>query len=480
MRIAVLNPPFLPHYSRGQRSPAVTRSGTLYYPIWISYAVGALEQAGHDVLFLDAPAAGLSEGEVIKRVEDFSPEMAVLETSTPSIDSDAALADRLSELVENVLLVGTHPSALPERTVGLGNHFTGVVVGEYERPLLLAAESIEREGDLRKVPGLCLRKGSEAVCTGEAPLLQDLDSLPFVSKVYERHLRITDYSNPNALHPQVMIMGGRGCPHGCTFCVFPQTLHGRRLRQRSVRNVVEEMLWVEENLPRVRAVFFEDDTISVDRERLRSLAREMISSGVSLSWTANMRADVDLETLMLCRKAGLRTVCVGYESGEDRLLNAMRKGIDTATMLRFAEDARKAGVLVHGCFLVGLPGETRETMRRTLDFALRLDPDTAQFYPLMVYPGTKAYGEALRTGRITASSWREWLGEDGTHNCVVRTEALSGRELVEFCNYARRRFYLRPSYLASKLWRVIRDRDERHTILKALGTFWKHLLTDRG
>jgi radical SAM superfamily enzyme YgiQ (UPF0313 family) len=480
MRIAALNPPFLPNYSRGQRSPAVTRSGTLYFPIWISYAVGALEQAGHQVLFLDAPAAGLSSEEVIEKVEAFSPRMAVLETSTPSIESDVELADRLSESVPTVMLVGTHPSAMPESTVLMGERFTGVVMGEYERPLLGVAAAIEEGKDLREVAGLCLREVSTAVSTGVSPPLEDLDSLPFVSEVYDRHLRVEDYSNPNALHPQVMIMGGRGCPYRCSFCVFPQTLHGRSLRKRSVDDVVREMLWVERNLPRVRAVFFEDDTISVDRERLRKLAGAILSSGVSLSWTANMRADVDFETLRLCREAGLRTVCVGYESGDDEILLAMRKGIDTGTMLRFARDARKAGVLVHGCFMVGLPGETRRTMQKTLEFALRLDPDTAQFYPLMVYPGTDAYEEARQSGRITAGSWREWLREDGTHNCVIRTEELTGDELVRFCNYARRKFYLRPSYMAGKLWRVIRDRDERHTLLKALGTFWKHLLTDEG
>lgn len=479
MRVLMLNPPFLPGYSRGQRSPAVTRSGTLYYPIWLSYAAGALEQAGHEVLLLDAPAVDLDREAVMDRARDFAPDLVVVETSTPSIRSDAAVADSLAAVAQQVLLVGTHPAALPERTVQLGERFSGVVTGEYEMPLLGVCEAIRSGSGLRDVPGLCLREGEGTVLTGRGELVEDLDSLPWVSRVYARHLPIERYNNPNALHPQVMIMGGRGCPFGCSFCVFPQTLTGRRLRRRSVEDIVDEVLWVQENLPQVRAVFFEDDTISVDRERLRRLAAEMVRRGVEISWTANMRADVDYETLRACREAGLRTVCVGFESGSPELLRNMGKGIDPETMRHFARDARRAGVLFHGCFMVGIRGETRETMRQTLELALELDPDTAQFYPLMVYPGTRAYREAREDGNLIPSTWRDWLDAEGLHSCVVRTGEVSAAELVDFCDYARRRFYLRPRYILRKLLASLRDPDERHRTLKAFGTFWRYLIRRR-
>jgi radical SAM superfamily enzyme YgiQ (UPF0313 family) len=153
----------------------------------------------------------------------------------------------------------------------------------------------------------------------------------------------------------------------------------------------------------------------------------------------------------------------------------MQKGLDTSRMRRFASDARSAGILVHGCFIYGIRGETRETMKETLDFALDLDLDTAQFYPLMVYPGTDAYHEALCDGNITCRSWRDWLTEEGLHNCVIRTDELTGRELVEFCDYSRRRFYLRPGYILRKLARSMADRDERKRIFRAFGTLRKYL-----
>jgi radical SAM superfamily enzyme YgiQ (UPF0313 family) len=479
MRIAALNPPFLPRFSRGQRSPAVTRSGTLYFPIWLSYAAGYLEQLGHEVLLLDAPAAGLSPEETLDRLREFGPGLVAVETSTPSIENDAAFADRVAREGPAVLLVGTHPSALPAETVRTGSSFTGAVVGEYELPLAGAAAAIEASRPLEAVPGLALRAGADCVITGPSPRIEDLDSLPWVSRVYARHLDIPSYNNPNALHPQVMILGGRGCPNYCTFCVFPQTLSGRRTRLRSSGSIVGEMLWVQENLPFVKAVFFEDDTLSADVPRLRSLAQAMIEAGVRISWTANMRANVDYETLALCRRAGLRSVCTGFESGSQELLDTMRKGIGLADMKRFAADARRAGVLVHGCFLFGMPGETGRTMEQTLRFALELDPDTAQFYPLMVYPGTEAYERASREGLLAAHRWRDWLGPEGLHNCVVRTEALAPEQIVSFCDSARKRFYLRPRYVLRKLVRSIRDGDERRRTLKAFRSFWRYLLPGR-
>lgn len=479
MRITALNPPFLPNYSRGQRSPAVTRSGTLYYPIWLSYAVGALEQAGHRVQFIDAPAMGLGLQDVLAMTDEFDPELIVLETSTPSIVSDVRTADILAEKGHTTFLAGTHPSALPEETVRLGSSFKGAVLGEYELPLLELCRRISAGEAAEGVPGTAVRNGDAVVVTPPDGYLQDLDSLPFVSQVYSRHLPVERYNNPNALHPQVMIMGGRGCPNMCTFCVFPQTLTGRSYRSRSAAGVVEEMLWVEGNMPGVRAVFFEDDTIAADPSRLRELAEEMIRRNVSISWTCNMRASVDLETLVICRKAGLRSVCVGFESGSDRILQSMKKGITTGTMRRFMADASSAGILVHGCFLFGIPGETRQTAEETLRFALELDPDTAQFYPLMVYPGTDAYRAVTRDGLLAASSWRDWLKDDGTHACVVRTVDMTPDELVEFCNHCRRKFYLRPRYIVRKLWRSLRDPDERHRTLLAFRTFRKHLFRRR-
>lgn len=476
MKITAVNPPYLTHYSRGQRSPAVTKSGTLYYPIWLAYAVGALKHQGHEIDLIDAPADDLSVEDVIIRIAAFKPNLVIVETSTPSIVSDVEFADKISMTGIFTVLVGTHPTALPNETMALGTSFEAIVCGEYENPLTGLAKALESGASIDGVKGLYLRcAAGTSKSTGTGERMQNLDNLPFVSEIYREYLTPGKYNNPNALYPQVMIMGGRGCPHRCSFCVFPQTIQGRKFRYRSLENIVAEMLWVEKNMPEIRAIFFEDDTISVDRKRLRTLAQRIIDAGVSISWTSNMRANVDYETLKICREAGLRSVCVGFESGSDVMLENMNKGINTASSKKFAEDAAKAGILVHGCFMVGTKGETHATMEQTLEFALKLAPDTVQFYPMMVYPGTDAYNQAIDAGYITAKEWKDWLTEDGLHNCVVRTAELTSKELVDFCDYARRRFYLRPSYIIKKIWMSIFDKDERKRTFKAFNTFRRYL-----
>ncbi len=480
MKITALNPPFITSFSRGQRSPAVTRSGTMYYPIWLSYAVGALEKAGYTLQFIDSPALGYDIETTKEFIKNFAPDLIIIETSTPSIINDVQIADKFSDMGATVFLVGTHPSALPEDTIKLGLKFHGVIIGEYELPLMAVADALKNSKPLYGIPGTAVRsENGTIITTPPSGYLTDLDSLPFVSSVYATYLPIEKYNNPNALHPQVMIMGGRGCPNQCTFCVFPQTLTGRHYRSRSVDNVVAEMKWVEENLPQVKAIFFEDDTIAADMKRLQTLATAIKEAGVTISWTCNMRANADLETLKLCKNAGLRSVCVGFESGCDEILKAMHKGLKSAQMVTFMQNAKKAGILVHGCFLFGIPGETRETAKRTLDFALKLNPDTAQFYPLMVYPGTDAYSDVQKAGLLVSSSWRDWLKEDGTHACVVKTPDMEPNELVEFCNDARRKFYLRPGYIIKKVWRSLFDKGERTRTLLAFKTFRKYLFKSK-
>lgn len=479
MKITALNPPFIPSFSRGQRSPAVTRSGTLYFPIWLSYAVGALEKNGNTLQFIDSPAFGFDIETTEEAIKGFSPDLIIIDTSTPSIINDVQIADRLAKIGQPVFLVGTHPSALPEETVKLGSMFHGVIIGEYERPLLAVVDALKSGKPLPGIPGTAVRSNQSVIVTPPSGYLTNLDDLPFVSSVYANHLPIEKYNNPNALHPQVMIMGGRGCPNNCSFCVFPQTLTGRHYRSRSVGNVVAEMKWVEKNLPKVKAIFFEDDTIAADMKRLQSLASAIKEAGVTISWTCNMRANADLETLKLCKDSGLRSVCVGFESGCDEILEAMHKGLKSAQMVTFMQNAKKAKILVHGCFLFGIPGETRETANRTLDFALKLNPDTAQFYPLMVYPGTSAYSDVQKAGLLVSSSWRDWLKEDGTHACVVKTVDMEPDELVEFCNNARRKFYLRAGYILKKAWRSLFDSGERGRTFLAFKTFRKYLFKSK-
>ncbi len=254
-------------------------------------------------------------------------------------------------------------------------------------------------------------------------------------------------------------------------------MNGRRYRSRSEQNVVDELEYIAKNLTKVNDIFFEDDTLTSNRRRMRNICDEIIQRKLDITWTCNARADVDIETLRKMKAAGCRLMCVGYESGDQRVLDGMKKHITIERMHQFADDAKKAGILVHGCFMVGAPGETRESMTQTLELAKELDPDTAQFYPIMVYPGTEAYSWARENNYIAVDDFSEWLTDDGLHNTVVSRPDLSAQEMVDFCDDARREFYLRPRYILSKGWQMISHPHESKRLLKSFRTFSRHLFS---
>ncbi len=477
LKVLMLNPPFLKRYSRPQRNPGVTRSDTMYYPYWMAYATGALEKAGFEVVFIDAPAAGLDYPEVERRALDLKPDMIVLDTSTPSIHSDIKVLNMLKEKFPGAktVMVGTHATAMTDETFGFTDSLDYIARGEYDYILRDLATALENGGDVSALQGVSYRANGTIEHNPPRPLIQDLDELPFVSEVYKRHLNIWDYFNPDCLFPNVTILTGRGCPYRCTFCLWTATLSGYKTRFRSVESVVDELLYIQKTFPDARAVFFEDDIFTINEKRCQELCELMIKKGFKLPWNANSRADISLETLKAMKAAGCRALCVGFETGNQEIIDAYGKRLTVEDYYKFARNARKVGIHMHGCFIVGGPGENRKTMDKTLKMACELKPDTAQFYPLMVYPGTVEYERMRERGMLVTENYEDWLTPDGLHNCVIRTEDSTPEELIRWCDHARRVFYLRPSFLWYKFWQAVRDKDERARTMKAFKVFVKHL-----
>jgi anaerobic magnesium-protoporphyrin IX monomethyl ester cyclase len=479
MNVLALNPPFLPRYSRSQRSPAVIKSGVIYYPIWLAYATGVLEQDGFAVKLVDAPAAGYDLRYVLQLVDEFQPRLVVIDTSTPSIHNDVEVAEAIKSRVPGafILLVGPHVSALPEESLRMSPVVDAVVRGEYDYAVRDVARALEGGREPGTVLGLSYRSQTGTIAHNpDRPFIQDLDTLPFVSEVYKRHLRIEHYFYSIARYPEVTIVTGRGCPYRCTYCLWPQTITGHQYRQRSVANVADEFEFIAREFPQAKEIFIEDDTFTVDQKRCVALAEELLRRGNRLPFTANARADVSFETLSSLKRAGLRLLVIGFESGDQAVLNGKRKGIKLEQFHRFRQDARRAGVLLHACFVAGGPGETRESLAKTLALAKELSPDTAQFFPLMVYPGTEAYEWARSEGYLATQDFREWLTPDGLHRTIVSQPELTAEELVAWCDRARRSFYLRPRYIAAKVWQIIAHPAEAGRILKAARVFFKYLL----
>lgn len=483
MKVLTLNPPFLARFTRTSRSPAISKGGCVYYPLWLAFTTGVLEQEGHNVKLVDAPAASMSHEQVYDIIRDFKPELIVLDTVTASFNNDALVAAKIKEILPEcfIVMVGTHVTPLPEQSLNEATAVDAVARREQDFVVRDLARELSGKKDLGKVRGLSFRAkhGKKTVIkhNEDMPWIssEELDKMKFSSEVYSRHLKIEDYFYPSVLYPEVTIVTSRGCYYRCTFCKFPQTITGHEGRSRSVKNIVDEFEWIKNNLPQVKDIMIEDDTMTQDRKRILAICKEITDRNLDVTWTCNARADLDLDVLKAMKKAGCRLMCVGYESADQGILNNIRKGTNVEKIRQFTKDSKKAGLLIHGCFMLGNKGETKETIRKTIDFAKELDPDTAQFFPTMLYPGTEAFKWAQQNGFLTSNNWSDWLLGDGTHNTNLSTDKLSSNDLVEACDRARVEFYMRPSYIVRKVVQGITHPKEFPRLFKSGKVFFKYL-----
>jgi anaerobic magnesium-protoporphyrin IX monomethyl ester cyclase len=468
MKVLMLNPPFVQKFSRTSRSPGVSKGGCVYYPIWLAYATGALEQKNHEVLLLDASGENLSVKETMAKIKNFAPELVVVDTVTPSFDNDIKIVEKIKKEINTfVVLVGDHVSVMPEKSLK-ASKADAVAIREYEYSINEIANALKKGKSLSEVTGIVYKKEKKIIKTLERmpPHEKELDALPFASEIYAKHLNVKNYFYPSVMYPEVTILTGRGCPNKCAFCKWPQTFSGHEYRKRSVKSVVAEFVWIEKNLQYVKEVMIEDDTLTQDKKRTIDLCKLMIKKKVKLSWSCNARADVPLDVLKWMKKANCRLMCVGVESANQKILNNIHKGTTPDGIRQFMKDSKKAKVMVHGCFMFGNQGETKETIRETAAFARELNPDTAQFFPVMVYPGTETYNWAKQKGYLKAKKWKDWLNKDGTHRTLLSRPGLSAKELNELTDEARKQFYMRPSYVLSKLIQGITHPKELPRIIK--------------
>ena len=484
MKICFINPPFKAEYgkfSRESRSPSIGHSGVLYYPLWLIYAAATVEKNGFEIVFIDAPAKQMN----VKKTMDLIAENAadsklfVLDTSTPSIHSDIRFGEKLKELYPlcKVMLVGTHPSATSKETMEISEKIDYIARHEYDYIVLETALALEGKKNISEVRGLTYRNNEGRIVENvDANYIEQLDEIPMAAPFIKKYLDVKDYVFPAASYPAIQIFTGRGCPAHCNYCVYPQTLHGHKYRLCSAKRVVQEFQYIADNFPQVREVVIEDDTFTANKKRVIEICDLLIKNRLHrrLKWLCNARVNLDLETMQIMKKAGCHLIIPGFESYNEHILRNVKKGINLKMIDTYVENAKKAGLMIHACYMVGNEGETKETMARTLAAAIRFNTDTAQFFPLIPYPGTEAYVWAKNKGYITGQ-YEDYLQEDGTLNCVLNTPELSAKELVDFCSYARKKYYLRPKYIVYRIFKGLRDPEDLKRSLKAFNRLRKSI-----
>lgn len=450
----LLNPPHKFKISKDSRWPEYTKSGTLYYPFWLSYATGILMESKHEPFLLDAIAKGMTIENTIEEIKKFNPNLLVVETSTPTIHNDVKFSEEVKKSCDTkIVIVGTHVSALPDETMKMSNAIDFLIRQEFDYAVLELADAIEKNKGFKTILGLSYRDGGKIFHNPPRPLVQDLDKIPFVSKVYKKFLDVKDYRYALAMHPMIQIWTSRGCPSRCTFCDYPQTFSSRMFRERSAKNVVDEIEWIKNNLPEIKEIFIEDDTFTVDRQRVLEICEEIKKRGLKTIWSCNVRANLDYEMMKEMKEAGCRILIVGYESGNQEILNKIKKGIVLEQAEKFTSDAQKARLKIFGCFMIGLPGDTKETIEQTFQFAKKLNPDMVFFQQAVPFPGTEFYNWAKENGYLVAEDYNKWLDENGRLDFLISYPDLTNKEIAEIREKLMMRFYFDPKHIVRTIGR---------------------------
>jgi radical SAM superfamily enzyme YgiQ (UPF0313 family) len=480
VKILVINEPFVKDFCRTQRWAARTRGRVLRAPDWLAYATAVLEKEGHEAQLYDFPAKEWDKNHLRELVKKEQPGVVVLDSTTPSIYSDIECAHLCKQVAPcKVIMVGPHVSIMDEETLRIARGAIDIIArGEYEYTVLEVVNKLEGKGDLEDVLGISyLDKHDGYVRNQDRPFIENLDELPFPAW---HHLDVTKYFDGSKLYPYIDIIGGRGCPFQCSFCLWPQVMHGKKHRLRTAQNIVDEMEYDLKHWPAIKRgeFFFEDDTFTVNRKRAYAICEEILRRKLTITWSINSRADVvDYELFKLMKKAGCRLLLVGFESGDQGLLDAMNKNITIGRMKEFVDLVKKAGLQIHGCFVLGLPGETRETIEKTIRFALETRMDTVQFSAAIPFPGTEYYRLCKEAGLIEARDWSDWLNE-GEQSTVVNYPGLSKNEIEKSVDSGLKRFYFRPSYMV-KFIIDTRSLSDLYRKLRGARNFLSYLFTER-
>ncbi len=450
MKTLFLQPPSFGGFDggAGSRYQAKREIKSFWYPTWLAQPAALVPGSK----LIDAPPARMGMEPVLAAAREH--ELCVIHTSTPSFASDVKVAQALKDAnpALKIGFVGAKVAVQPGDSLAAAPVIDFVARNEFDFTCLEVAEG----RDLADVDGISYRdRRGEVVHNRDREILEDMDKLPFVSEVYKRDLRIEDYFIGYLMHPYLSIYTGRGCKSRCTFCLWPQTVGGHRYRVRSPQHVAAEIKQAMRDFPQVREFFFDDDTFTDNLPRAEAIARELGKLGVT--WSCNAKANVPRKTLEVLKANGLRLLLVGYESGNQQILHNIKKGLLVDVARKFTKDCHELGIKIHGTFILGLPGENKETIEETIKYAVELNPHTMQVSLAAPYPGTYLYDQAVQNGWLDAAN-AELIDERGVQIAPLHYPGiLSHTEIFDSVESFYKRFYFRAPKIASIVGEMVRS-----------------------
>ncbi|MEP6669938.1 MAG: hopanoid biosynthesis associated radical SAM protein HpnJ [Chthoniobacter sp.] len=447
----------------GSRYQAKREVKSFWFPTWLAQPAALIEGAK----LVDAPPHDQTRDDVLKIARDY--ELVIIHTSAPTLRGDAELAEALKSQNPDVQigLVGAHAAVLPAETLRASEAIDFVGRKEFD----FTCRDVAQGKPLAEIDGLSFRREGKIVHNAERAMIESFDALPSVMDVYARDLEIERYFIGYLKHPYVSHYTGRGCPAQCTFCLWPQTVGGHKYRAKSPAAVAREMAHAQRLFPQVKEFFFDDDTFTAYQPRAREIAKELGKLG--MTWSCNARANVNYETLKTMRDNGLRLLLVGYESGVQRILDNIKKGIRIEEAREFTANCKKLGITIHGTFILGLPGETPETIRETIEFAKSLDVFSIQVSLAAPYPGTELYRQAKENGWFAGDA--HLVDEWGQQAAALEYDGLSRDEIFRAVERFYKAYYFRPRPIARMLGEMLGDWDMMKRRLREGAEFFRFL-----
>ncbi len=415
-----------PHFQN--KAPHEKIGSYVPFPHFLASAAAILEADGKDVLLTDGVAEGITVEEFVQRIKDYGPKLVLLEVSTPSIHYDLEIAKRIKGECGDLKIAfcGIHAPMSSNEFLLQNPVVDFVLFGEYEYTLRELVREFQNSHSFQKVQGLIYRdlKGGAWMNPGR-PLIENLDELPFYACHFlpMENYRDTPCGLPT---PSVQMWTSRGCPFQCSFCAWPQILYGgNRYRVRSIHRVLDELELLVGKYG-FKSFYFDDDTVNIGKKRMLELCRA-IKQRFRLPWGIMARADnMDRELLTAFKEAGLYSLKYGVESGDQDLVDRSGKKLSLDKVREVAAITRELGIKTHLTFAFGLPGETKATIQKTIDFALELDPDSIQFSLVTPFPGSRLYELARDKGWLVSEDWTQF---NGSSSSVVCTEHLTAQDL---------------------------------------------------
>ena len=457
MRTLFLQAPSFDGYDggAGARYQMKREVRSFWYPTWLAQPAAMVEGSK----LIDAPAHDLGWDDIAHEFDDR--DLVILHTSTPSFNQDIRTAALIKARNPNILIgfVGAKVAVEPDKSLAASEHIDFVAREEYDFTIVDIANGMP----LSQVDGITWRAPDGAfIGNKDRAQIEDMDVLPMVSPIYKRDLDTSKYYGGYQRHPYISFYTGRGCKSRCTFCLWPQTISGHRYRHRSVPKVIEEVKYILREMPEVKEIFFDDDTLADAHDFVVELSGELAKlgfgqKGFDVTWGCNAKANVPQPVLKAMKEGGCRVLLVGYESGNQQILHNIKKGLRIDVARRFTKDAHALGLTIHGTFILGLPGETLETIEETIRYAIELNPHTIQVSLAAPYPGTFLYKQAVENNWFDGGD--HLLTDGGTQIAQLSYPHLSSAVIFDKVEEFYKRFYFRPRKIGAIVGEMVRDWD---------------------